>query len=75
MVHSIPKFIKALDPMVDQNKFNLTIEKHIKKQHKDNIIIRKKQSKVELAWYLHAAYLSPTLSIFIRAINNNHFIF
>ena len=74
IVHSIPKFMKALDPMVDQNKFNLTVEEHIKKQHKANVMIRKKQSKVELARYLYAACLSSTPSTFIRAINNNHFI-
>ena len=75
IVHSIPKFMKALDPMVDQNKFYLTIDKHIKKQHKANVIIRKKQSKVELVRYLHATCLSPTPSTFIRAISNNRFIF
>ena len=31
MLHSIPEFMKALDPMVEQNKFNLTVEEHIKK--------------------------------------------
>ena len=38
------------------------------------MIIRKKQSKQELVQYLYAACMLPTLSTFIKAIKNNHFI-
>ena len=41
--------------------------------HKANVIIRKKQSKRELAQYLHTACLSPTISIFSAAIQKNNF--
>jgi hypothetical protein len=37
------------------------------------VIIRKKQTKIDLATYLHAACCSPVPSTFIKAIKNNHF--
>ena len=37
-----------------------------------NVIIRKKQSKRELAQYLHAACFSPTINTFITAISKNN---
>ena len=39
-----------------------------------NVIIRKKQAKSNLAQYLHATCLSPPISTFIKAINNNNFV-
>ena len=39
-----------------------------------NVIIRKQQSKIDLAQYLHATCLSPPIPTFTRAIQNNHFI-
>ena len=39
-----------------------------------NVIIRKKQTKSNLAQHLHAACLSPPISAFIKAIKNNNFI-
>ena len=38
-----------------------------------NIIICEKQTKVELVQYLHTTYLSSTIAIFTKAINNNYF--
>ena len=38
-----------------------------------NVIIYKKQTKVELAQYLHTTYLSSTIAMLTIAINNNHF--
>ena len=40
---------------------------------KINIIIRKKQTHLDLARFLHAACFSPVPSTFIKAIKNNHF--
>ena len=40
---------------------------------KANVIIRKKQTKQELAKYLHAACLSPPVSTFTAAIAKNNF--
>ena len=41
---------------------------------KANIIIRKKQTKVQLAQYLYATCLSPSVTTWTKAINNNQFI-
>ena len=68
LLYSIPQFILALNPIVEQNELNMHLNKHHKEQHKANVIIRKKQSKVELTRYLHTACLSPTLSTFIIVI-------
>ena len=41
---------------------------------KANVIIRKKQTMVNLAKYLHATCLSPPVPTFTKAIKNNQFI-
>ena len=41
-------------------------------QQKLGVIIRKKQKKVDLIKYLHAACFSPVPSTFVRAIKRNH---
>ena len=41
-------------------------------QHKLGVIIRKKQKKIDLVKYLHAACFSPEPSTFTRAIKRNH---
>ena len=43
-------------------------------EYKANVIIRKSQTKLELAQYLHAACWSPPISTFVRAIKNGNFI-
>lgn len=39
-----------------------------------NVIIRKKQTKRELAAYLYASCLYPPVTIFFKAIKNEHFL-
>ena len=39
-----------------------------------NVIIRKKQTKIDLAKYHHATCMSPTISTFVKAISNNNFL-
>ena len=48
-------------------------EQKITKKSYANVILRKKQSKVELAQYHHATCLYPTKKTFLKAIKNNHF--
>ena len=58
-------------------------DNEIEKQHqwntkqppclKANVILRKKQTHVELARYLHAACFSPVTSTFVKAIRKGHF--
>ena len=43
-------------------------------QHKANVIICEKQTKTQLAQYLHAICLSPTTKSLAQAMNNNHFL-
>ena len=47
-------------------------KKYIENQ-KANVIIRKKQTRVELAQYLHAACYSPVTSTFVKAIKKGFF--
>ena len=48
---------------------------HIKKQQETlNVIVRKNQTKHELAEYLHKCAFSPSLSTFQRAIRKGHLI-
>ena len=50
------------------------IDQHLKKTTSSlAVIIRKNETKTDLATYLHAACFSPVVSTFIKAINNNHF--
>jgi hypothetical protein len=43
-------------------------------RYKANVIIRKSQTKTDLAKYLHATCWSPSKSTFLNAINNGNFI-
>ena len=38
-----------------------------------NVIIREKETKIDLVKYLHAACFSLVISTWLRAIENNHF--
>ena len=66
-------FIKEMTPLINDNIFDQHLSEYSYNQ-KSNVILQKKQYKVQLAQYLHATCLSPTPSTFIKAINNNHFI-
>ena len=65
-------FLAALNTLIDHNIFEQDLCH--KYEQKANVILRKKQCKVQLAQYLHATYLSPTSRTLIQAIKNNHFI-
>ena len=58
---------------INEKLFQNEIEKT--KQHNEivNVIIRKKQTCVDLAKYLHSTCLSPPVSTLTKEINNNHF--
>ena len=49
------------------------IKEYTSRDNKVNVIIRKKQSKQDLARYLHAACLHPTVTSFTKAIAKNNF--
>ena len=70
----IPGFLKSLNTIVDSNLFDKSIEDYAKKNQKVNVIICKKQTKIDLVHYLYAVYIFPTISIFIKAISSNNFI-
>jgi hypothetical protein len=55
------------------HKSNLIKVQLHKQNNKINVIIRKKQTHMELAQYLHAACFSPVTSTFVRAIKRGHF--
>jgi len=66
----IPTFIQNMNPIVEDNAFDQILQEH----NKLNVIIRKRQTKQQLATYLHATCLSPTPRTFIQAIKQNNFI-
>ena len=59
---------------ITNDDLDVEISKANNVYHKANVIIRKKQIKSDLAKYLHATLLSPTLPTLVQAINNNHFV-
>ena len=50
------------------------IKRYTKKDEKVNVIIRKKQTKVDLAKYKYACYMYLIISTFANAIVKNNFI-
>ena len=70
----LPLYLQHLNNIVDDNLIEDAIRASKQENHKLNVIIRKKQSKRQLAQYLHAACLSPTPSTMIQAIKNNNLI-
>ena len=77
---SIPtsSFIKNINYLIEDNLIDniilSTINKLYKKEHKVNVIIRKKEIKIELVKYLHIICGYLTINTFIKAIVNNNFI-
>ena len=77
--NSVANHLKNLSQLAISNYWDSEIEKQTKiniksaKDHKANVILRKKQTHVELATYLHAACYSPVPSTFIKAIKKGHF--
>ena len=65
-------FLAVLNSLINHNIFEQDLCH--KYEQKANVILRKKQSKVQLAQYLHTTCLSLMLHTFIKAINNNDFI-
>ena len=71
-----------MDELIDDNRDYHAIDQQLKidrttataNPQQANIIIRKHQTKKDLAEFLHAACFAPTKSTFIKAINNNHFV-
>lgn len=59
---------------ITNSELDHEIEKLNYTSNKANVIIRKKQTKIDLANYLHATCLNPPTTTFLRAINNGHFI-
>ena len=69
----IPKIKLMCRQKLHQNIDQL-IQEFTSKDNKANVIIKKKQTKVTLARYLHACCLSPPITTFSKAISNNNFI-
>lgn len=67
----IPPFLSSLNSLVDSNVFDNALGH--KYNNKANVILRKKQTKVELAQYFHATCLSPHPRTLLKASKNNHF--
>ena len=71
--HEIPQHLQSIEPLIKSNIDDATIKKFTKNDHKLNVIIRKKQTKRELAKYLHASCLSPPITTFVKSIKTNTF--
>ena len=63
-----------MNTLIENNIINTTVNQLDKKKEKLNVIIRKKETKAQLAKYLYAVYSYPTISTFTKAIANNNFI-
>ena len=84
-VETFPPDLKTLQKLAMHNAFKQDIEHvlkndkkfqsiHTLKDHPSlSVIIRKDETKHDLAKYLHAACFAPVQSTWIRAIENNHF--
>jgi len=66
------KIISSVDSLSSESLQQL-LDEYKAKDHQVNVIIRKKQSKQDLAKYLHAACFSPTKAAFTAAISKNNF--
>ena len=53
---TMPTFMRNMDPIAENNTFDQILQEH----NKLNVIIRKRQTKQQLATYLCATCLSPT---------------
>ena len=62
---SILRFIKVMNSIVEDNTFNQNLKEH---NQKINSIIRKRQTKQQLAIYLHTTCLLLTPRTFMQAI-------
>ena len=66
--------ILAINEQQNLNKKALLRVNIVKENPSINVIIRKNQTKMELAKYMHGALFSPVKSTLIKAIQNNHFL-
>ena len=75
-----------MSALIDTNECSWLVDKQLKQDcinnnkntkkeiaHQAAIIIRKKQTKMELAQFLHALMFSPVPSTFTKAIDKNNF--
>lgn len=67
-----PKILKTVTHR--NHKKDDIFDAALQELHTLNFTIRKRQTCKELAQYLYAAFMSPTLSTFIKTIQNNNFI-
>ena len=74
---SFTRLFQEMEGIIALNECEYEINGQLKQDRRDkhqlNVIIRKQQTKEDLAKFLHAACFSPVKSTFIKAINNNHF--
>ena len=63
-----------MEGLIQHNIFDQDIKQQKKIDHRMNVILRKKQTHVQLAEYLHRAYFSPTKTKFTKAIRRNNFL-
>ena len=69
---NLPQHLQQLSNLALENDFYNAIhqQERIDSKHKLNVILRKKQTHMELVNYLHAACFSPVKSTFVKAIKN-----
>ena len=63
-----------MELLLQSNIKDTTIKEYTKNDHKLNVIIRKKQTKRELATYLHTSCLFLPVTTFVKVIKNEHFL-
>ena len=79
--HIIPKLLRQLDEIIEDNVFNSIINEQLKSAAAQffpvriiiekpslSVIIQKKKTHMKLAQYLHAACFSPVESTFVKGI-------
>ena len=74
MPRKILNFLHKLNNLIDNTILDKMIEGYTKKDEKANVIIRKRQTKVNLTKYLYACYMYLIISTFVKAIVKNNFI-
>ena len=69
---NLPQHLQQLSNLALENDFYNALhqQERIDSKHKLNVILRKKQTHMELVNYLHAACFSPVKSTFVKAIKN-----
>ena len=68
------KVLGPMETLIEHNMCDQAIKEQVQVDHRLNVILRKKQTHVQLAQYLHKTCFSPTTTTFTKAIRKNNFL-